>query len=116
MADLETDTMDLLRIGDVLDEISGESVGTDQDYGMHFNYLYIGMSGARMVDAINSDLHAIDSEFLAQSNAILIRIISEDIKEMKVENGIVYYTTSTEEPIEWKSLAATWRTNRWKYK
>lgn len=89
----DTDTLDLLRIGDILDEISGESVGTDQDYGMNYSYLYIGMSGARMTDAINANFHATDAEFLAQSNAIMVRIISEDIKELKVDSGVVYYTT-----------------------
>lgn len=108
----DTDTLDLLRIGDILDEISGESVGTDQDYGMNYSYLYIGMSGARMVDALNSNFHATDAEFLAQSNAIMVRIISEDIKEIKVENGIVYYTMDGE---TWNSFAATWRIYWWRY-
>lgn len=102
----DIDTLDLLRIGDILDEISGESVGTDQDYGMNYSYLYIGMSGARMVDALNSNFHATDAEFLAQSNAIMIRVISEDIKEMKVQDGFVYYTT---DGTTWNSLAAAWR-------
>ena len=111
---MANDTLDLLTIGDTLNDINGEEIGTDKDYGMNFNYLYVGMSGQKMIDAINSNFHATDAEFLAQSNAILVRIISEDIKEMKVENNIVYYTTSTEEPLEWKSLAATWRIYRWK--
>lgn len=102
----DSDTLDLLRIGDILDEISGESVGTSQDYGMNYSYLYVGMSGARMIDAINNNFQASDAEFLAQSNAIMIRVISEDIKEIKVENGIVYYTT---DGTNWNSLAATWR-------
>jgi len=89
----DTDSLDLLRIGDILDEISGESIGTDQDYGMNYGYLYVGMSGARMIDAINENFHASDAEFLAQSNAIMIRVISEDIKEIKVIDGIVNYTT-----------------------
>lgn len=46
-----------------------------------------------MVDAINSNFHATDAEFLAQSNAILLRVISEDIKEIKVEDEVVKYTT-----------------------
>lgn len=79
---------------------------------MNYSYLYIGMSGQKMTDAINANFHASDAEFLAQSNAILVRIISEDIKEMKVIDGIVHYTTSIEEPYEWNSLAATWRSNR----
>lgn len=88
MADIDT----LVRIGDVLDEVSSDS-SISQDYGMDYSYLYVGMSGARMIDAINNNFHASDAEFLAQSNAIMIRVISEDIKEIKVENGIVYYTT-----------------------
>lgn len=88
-----TDSLDLIRISDILDEISGESIGTDQDYGMNYSYLYVGMSGARMIDALNTNFHATDAEFLAQSNAIMIRVISEDIKEIKVIDGIVHYTT-----------------------
>lgn len=88
MADIDT----LVRIGDILDEVSSDS-NISQDYGMDYSYLYVGMSGARMIDAINNNFHASDAEFLAQSNAIMIRVISEDIKEIKVENGIVYYTT-----------------------
>ena len=33
--------VDLLLISQELDEINGEVVGTDEDYGMHYNYLYI---------------------------------------------------------------------------
>ena len=85
-----------------------ESNESNVDYGMHYDYLYVGMSGEKMIDAINSNFHATDATFLAQSNAILARIISNDIKQIKVEDGIVYYTTSTKEPLEWKSMAATW--------
>lgn len=87
--------IDLLLISKSLDSINGESVATDTDYGMHFNYLYIGMSGQHLKDDMNSNLKAIDTQFAAQNDALNVRIISNQIKEIKVENGVTYYTTDT---------------------
>lgn len=99
------DSTDLLHISDTLDEINGESIDDTPDYGMNYTYLYIGMSGQRMVDKMNENWHATDSEFLAIATALGLRIISPDIKEIKVENNVVYYTTDGE---TWKSLQASW--------
>lgn len=97
--------VDLLLISKSLDSINGEVVGTDPDYGMHFNYLYIGMSGQRMVDQMNSNFHAIDAQFLSNNDNFNIRIISNQIKEIKVEDGIVYYTVDN---TTWVPLQAEW--------
>lgn len=112
---IESDTpIDLLLISKALDEINGEEIGTDKDYGMHYNYLYIGMSGQRMVDQMNSNWHATDAQFLAHNDALNIRIKSNHIKEIKVENNIVYYTTedlpldSKEDTRTWTSLQSYW--------
>ena len=76
----------------------------------NFTYLYIGMSGQKMVDALNSDLRDILEEFTSISNDLTVRIISSDIKEIKEEDGVVYYTTDSEDEEErvWKSLQASW--------
>lgn len=102
---ISDDTIDLLLISDTLDDINGEDIGEPRDYGMNFNYLYIGMSGRRMVDQMNSNWRATDAEFLAHNNALNLRIISNQIKEIKVENDIAYYTT---DGTTWKSLLTTW--------
>ena len=99
------DTTDLLHISDTLDEINGESIDETPDYGMNYTYLYIGMSGNKMVDKMNENWHATDAEFLAIATALGLRIMSSDIKEIKVENNVVYYTTDGE---IWKSLQASW--------
>ena len=99
------DTTDLLHISDTLDEINGESIDNTPDYGMNYTYLYIGMSGQKMVDKMNENFHATDAEFLAMAAAIGLRIISQQIKELKVEDNVVYYTTDGE---TWKSLQASW--------
>lgn len=99
------DPIDLLKISDTLDEINGEDIGAEKDYGMNFIYLYIGMSGQKMTDALNADLHAIDAEFLAIAQALLKRVISNQIKEIKEENEVVSYTTDGK---TWKPLQASW--------
>jgi len=99
------DPIDLLKISDTLDEINGEDIGVDKDYGMNFTYLYIGMSGQKMTDALNADLHAVDAEFLAIAQALLKRVISNQIKEIKEENEVVSYTTDGK---TWKPLQASW--------
>lgn len=99
------DPIDLLKISDTLDEINGEDIGAEKDYGMNFTYLYIGMSGQKMTDALNADLHAVDAEFLAIAQALLKRVISNQIKEIKEENEVVSYTTDGK---TWKPLQASW--------
>ena len=107
------DLLDILGIADSLDEINGENIGSDnKDYGMHYTYLYIGMSGEKFIDKMNANLHATDAQFLAHHNALNIRIISNQIKEIKVENGNTYYTLDDtdvpEEEREWHTLQGEW--------
>ena len=59
---------------------------------MNYQEFEIGMTGARMVDALNNNFNKTATQFLAQSQSILVRIISNDIKEMRIQNGIVQYT------------------------
>lgn len=100
-----SEELDLLKISDTLDDINGEVVGDSPDYGMHYTYLYIGMSGQKMVDKMNENFHATDAEFLAIAKALGARIISSQIKEIKEDNGVVYYTTDGE---NWIPLQASW--------
>ena len=107
------DLLDILRIADSLDEINGENIGSEyKDYGMHYTYLYIGMSGEKFVDKMNANLEATDAEFKAHNNALNIRIISNQIKEIKVENGNTFYTLDgpevPEEDREWHTLQGEW--------
>lgn len=107
------DLLDLLRISDSLDEINGENISSEyKDYGMHYTYLYIGMSGEKFIDKMNINLEATDAQFLAHHNALNVRIISNQIKEIKVENGNTYYTLDgddvPEEDKEWHTLQGEW--------
>lgn len=94
----------LLTVGEDLDIINGVVVGSDPDYGMHFAYLEIGDRGQVMVTKINTNFHAIDSEFLYMATEISKRIKSEQIKEIKKENGHLYYT---EDDSIWTQLDGT---------
>lgn len=94
----------LLTVGEDLDIINGVVVGSDPDYGMHFAYLEIGDRGQVMVTKINTNFHAIDSEFLYMATEIGKRIKSEQIKEIKKENGHLYYT---EDGSIWTQLDGT---------
>lgn len=94
----------LLTVGEDLDIINGVVVGSDPDYGMHFAYLEIGDRGQVMVTKINTNFHAIDSEFLYMATEIGKRIKSEHIKEIKKENGHLYYT---EDGSVWTQLDGT---------
>ena len=107
------DLLDILRIADSLDEINGENISSDyKDYGMHYTYLYIGMSGEKFVDKMNTNLEATDAQFKAQNEALNVRIISNQIKEIKVENGNTYYTLDgsdiPEEDRVWHTLQGEW--------
>ena len=76
----------------------------------NFTYLYIGMSGQKMVDTLNANFREIIDTFTSISDDLTIRIISSNIKEIKEENNVVYYTTddSDVEERNWKSLQASW--------
>ena len=107
------DLLDILGIADSLDEINGENIGSEEkDYGMHYTYLYIGMSGEKFIDKMNANFHATDAQFLAHHNALNIRIISNQIKEIKVENGNTFYTLDDpdvpEEEKVWHTLQGEW--------
>ena len=101
----EDKVIDLLLISDYLDDINDEDIGKVRDYGMHYSYLYIGMSGQKMVDKMNENFEATDAEFLAHNKAINLRIISEDIKYIKEENGVLKYSKDGE---TWNSLISSW--------
>ncbi len=101
----ENKAIDLLLISNYLDDINDEVIGSTSDYGMHYSYLYIGMSGQKMVDKMNANWEATDAQFLAHNNALNLRIVSSDIKQLKLENGIVYYTSDGE---TWNSLTSSW--------
>lgn len=94
----------LLTIGEDLDIINGEVIGSDPDYGMHFTYLEIGDRGELMVTKINTNFHAIDSEFLYMATEIGKRIKSDQIKEIKKEGNHLYYT---EDGSIWTQLDGT---------
>ena len=105
------DLLDILRISDSLDDINGENIDPEHtDYGMHYTYLYIGMPGEKFVDKMNANLQATDAQFLAHHNALKVRIVSNQIKEIKVENGITYYTLDDEDVEErtWHTLQGEW--------
>lgn len=99
------ETLNLLQISDSLDNINGEVVGSDKDYGMNYNYMFIGMSGQRLLDYFNSNFHATDAQFAAQGQLLTVCIMSNTIKLLKEENGIVYYSTDGE---TWNSFQASW--------
>lgn len=107
-------SIDLLLISNALDNINGEVVGGTTDYGMHYSYLYIGMSGQKLVDQMNANFLATDAQFLAHNNALNVRIVSTQIKEMKINNGIVLYTTDDfpaedeEDTRTWTALQGQW--------
>ena len=97
--------VNLLLISKALDDINGEVISSDTDYGMHYNFLYIGMSGQRMVDQMNSNWKATDAQFAAHNSELEIRIMSNQIKEIKVENDTPYYTLDGK---TWTSLQGSW--------
>ena len=74
------ETINLLYISRALDNINGEDIGTDPDYGMHFNYMFVGMSGQKLLDSFNSNFHAVDAQFLAHNNALQLCVMSNNIK------------------------------------
>ena len=86
----------LLTIASDLDIINGVVIGSDPDYGMHFAYIEVGDRGQLMVTKINTNFHAIDSEFLYMATEIGKRIKSSQIKEIKKENGRLFYTDDGE--------------------
>lgn len=104
------DSIDLLLISQTLDDINGEVVGSSTDYGMHYNMLYIGMTGQKFVDQMNSNWEATDAQFLDNQNELAIRIVSNQIKEIKLENSVLYYTTDedTVEDRTWIPVEAGW--------
>lgn len=99
------DTINLFQISDALDNINGEIVGSDTDYGMHYNYMYVGMSGQRLLDYFNSNFHSTDAQMAAHNQLLSVCIMSNSIKLLKEENGIVYYSIDGE---NWNSFQANW--------
>jgi hypothetical protein len=77
------------------DTLSGETTQNSSNFGMNYTLLYIGMSGQKFVDQTNSNWTATDAQFATHNKALNIRIISNQLKEIKLENDILYYTTET---------------------
>ena len=71
---------------------------------MEFVYLYVGMSGQKMVDALNGNFRGIKSKFVDTDAQLDLRIFSNDVKEVKNIDGILYYTEddATVEDKNWK--------------
>lgn len=101
----DTNIYDLLAIAKTLDNINGEVIGSDSDLGMNYTLLAIGMSGQEMVDKMNSNWKATDAQFKSFNDEIAIRVISDNIQQIKEEDGVVSYTTDGE---NWVSLQSTW--------
>lgn len=77
---------------------------------MEFVYLYVGMSGQKMVDALNGNFRGIKSKFVDTDAQLDLRIFSNDVKEVKNIDGILYYTEddATVEDKNWKPLQGQW--------
>ena len=98
-------------LGDIINNLTGnEQEPEHRDYGMHYTYLFIGMSGDRFVDGMNKNLESTDLKISQIDSALNVRIVSNQIKEIKVEDGKTFYTLDDESVEErtWYSLQGEW--------
>lgn len=73
----------------------------DSDNTTNYSYLYIGMSGRDMTNVINDNFRNTDSEFSDIKDELDIRVISDTIKYIKLENEIISYSEDNE---NWHSI------------
>lgn len=74
---------------------------SEEENEIEYSYLYIGMSGRDMTDALNSNFRNTITKFSDIADKLNLRIISNTIKYVKVENDIVSYSEDNE---NWHSI------------
>lgn len=67
---------------------------------LHYDFVKVfnGMVGRDFIIAFNENINLLDTELWDIVNTLKYKTKSEDVKEFKVENNIVYYTVEEQDP------------------
>ena len=67
---------------------------------LHYDFVKVfnGMVGRDFIIAFNENINLLDTELWDIVNTLKYKTKSEDVKEFKVENNIVYYTVEERDP------------------
>lgn len=76
---------------------------------LNFTSIYHGMIGKDFITAFNSNFNTVDAQVIAILGELIYKVKSSDVKELRVKNGVVQYTTdgTTWKPIditEWGNI------------
>ena len=81
---------------------------------MELNWVQIiaGMTGAQLIDALNTNSSTADSAINELAAAILLRVLGNNIKQLKVQDGKLMYTLDNTNWVEadnnvWGSITGT---------
>lgn len=74
---------------------------------LNFSQIYHGMIGRDFITAFNGNFNICNTQILYLLGEMIYRVKSSNIKEFKLENNVVYYTTDEEEPKTWKAVDIT---------
>lgn len=72
-----------------------------ENTGIEYSYIYIGMSGQDMTDALNANFTNTNNKIIDIDNELDVRIISNTIKYIRTQGGVVSYSEDNE---NWNSI------------
>ena len=74
---------------------------------LNFSQIYHGMIGRDFIGAFNGNFNICDEKFIYILGQMIYMVKSSDIKEFKLQDGVVQYTLDTEEPKTWTPVDIT---------
>lgn len=74
---------------------------------LNFSQVFHGMIGRDFIEAFNGNFNICDENFIYILGQMIYMVKSSDIKEFKLQDGVVQYTLDTEEPKTWTPVDIT---------
>lgn len=74
---------------------------------LNFSQIYHGMIGRDFIESFNGNFNICDEKFIYILGQMIYMVKSSDIKEFKLQDGVVQYTLDTEEPKTWTPVDIT---------
>lgn len=74
---------------------------------LNFSQVFHGMIGRDFIEAFNGNFNICDENFIYILGQMIYMVKSSDIKEFKLQDGVVQYTLDVEEPKTWTPVDIT---------
>lgn len=74
---------------------------------LDFSQIYHGMIGRDFITAFNSNFNTVDTNIIQILGDLIYRVKSNDVKELRISQGVVEYTQDEVEPKTWQAIDIT---------